>query len=159
MDYSKIDGIERLLASEEILSNREDIKRLIDFGNQILKAFTRGKFNPKSIKYHTNLSHEELLNVMRQRRVPVTTVFAPNSESQKVEYINSKFGRNQEMPSYATEIACLNILANTIRLADPSYMLEKLPPPAASPHLRAYKIVQRAYSGNNWLLPSSKDLF
>ena len=61
------------------------------------------------------------------------------------------------MSSYATEIGCAKILENTIRQVDSTYSLEIMMPNAPS-HDRAYKIVQRAYKGKNWFLPSSVDL-
>ena len=149
-----------LFAKSPFLRNPKDIQEIIQYSNRIMMVFTKGKFKPGSrfkprmIRLHTDISQNDLLRTIRQHGGANTIHFTSDDT---IEYVDGRNGRNSEISSHVTEIACLRLHENAIRVYDSTYAVINSPPQSPA-HRRAFLIVQRAYVGNGWTVPSRADL-
>lgn len=127
----------------------------ISIANKLLKAFTMGSFKPEMINFHP-VTQEELDNLVKETNVNTVAADA----SGKTVGINSKNGRNSEMPSFITQFCCWQILENTLRregILNPWGYINS--GTSKSPaHQRARNIVGMAFKRKGWRPPSMKDI-
>lgn len=128
---------------------------LIGITNKLLDLFTKGNFDPRSIRCHsvTQKELEEKVSTMS------ISTLSRNSEGGIIA-VNSKDGRDSEIPSFTTELSCLQILENTLAYYEifsksQYFIANTVDSPA---HQRAKNILSRAFEGRGWRLPSMKDI-
>lgn len=132
----------------------DQIATTISLANKILEIYTHFRFDPTSIKINTNIPSSDMASLMMCQEASGSTYEFIDGE---IRFINSRSGRNSEMPAYATQIACLIILAQSLQLPVESVGVSQMSSRSPS-HSRAIKIVYRAYERNGWILPSTFDL-
>lgn len=132
---------------------------VLSISQKLLKTLFRGKFHKKNVVLH-DVSYEELNNIVADQG-STTTSTTLEEGVRKMEIVNSKHGRNSELPSVYVEAACLLILENTLKkhniIVDAG--LIQMPKRDSAPHQRAQNIVYRAYSSKGWRVPSTKDIY
>jgi hypothetical protein len=166
-DDIKLGNISINLTTEEIrylrnyLLSKEDVgltDTTLRIANKLLYKFFIGHFDPSNIKIH-NVSQKKLEEIVAKTGSS-TTVAKKGWGSVGIEIINTRQGRNAELPSIMTQAACGLILENTLRKygidfdpKDTSLQVRISPP-----HQRAQNIVARAFKGKNYRIPSKRDL-
>jgi hypothetical protein len=126
--------------------------------NRTIAVYTKGNFDVGSINLH-NLSEKDFINLASQ--FEDKNRFYRNEDG-KLFSVSSRKGRNAEIDSIATNIACLTILENSLAIwifrwkiyETLRFRLARKP----GSHGRAQEIVKRAYSIKGMILPSSLDL-
>lgn len=128
--------------------------------NNLLRIFTRGWFDAKMINFHPVPSAqdiEQLINEGQKAGKILSSGIKVNVDGELI-YSESREGRNAEVPAVAVEYGCLHILTNSMRPYHP-FFLEQFVKTSNNPAERkAQSIAMRAYQGENWVLPSTKDL-
>lgn len=121
---------------------------------KLLNTFSMGNFHPRMVNFH-NISQRELEKILA--REGSSTTKTANGE---VLPVNSRAGRDSEIPSFTTEVACLLLLENTLikyrinfNESDLGFCTSSSPS-----HQRAINIVSGALSRKGWRLPSMVDI-
>lgn len=143
-----------LLKSIHSKKNIKISKEIQSIANKLLICFTSGTFNPSTIKVHS-VSQDELEKLVFEGNQNTIT----KTSDGKLYFLNSKIGRNDEIPAYITQFCCMQIFENTLhhyKLLNSKKMLEfkKISSPS---HQRAINLVGRAFVGEGWRLPFKLD--
>lgn len=128
---------------------------LISIANKLLVEFTKGRFDPDSITFHA--VSQDVLDE-RVRSLDISTV--KTDASGNIVAVNSRKGRDAEIPSYTTEYCCMQILENTLYhygiFSFENYL--KFFATSSPAHQRARNIISRAFRGRGWRMPSMVDI-
>ncbi len=131
-------------------------KELNEIIFKLVRVFTKGKFDPSKLIIYAGVPEEEIKKKIIKAGGSATSLIVESGEEMQT---NTKKGRNMELTAIATQIACRQILQNTFKGKGITFIwrqeFDKNEDPS---HFRATRIVERAYRGKNWNLPSMKDL-
>jgi len=130
-------------------------RHAVSIANKLLSKLTKGKFDSTSVTFYS-VTQEELIQRVKDNGANTLVV----DENKTITIINSKQGRNVEMPSYTVAYCCMQILENTLRFqrifSDENQF--KFFPTSSPPHQRAINIISRAFRGKSWKMPSMVDI-
>lgn len=123
---------------------------------ELVRVFAKGKFDQSKLIIHTGVSEDEIIEKIKEAGGAATTVI---DESGHELQTNTKHGRNMELTAITTQIACRKILQNTFRDEGITFIWKQEFDMNEDPsHFRATRIVERAFKGKGWKLPSIKEL-
>lgn len=124
--------------------NSDTLDSAINLCNNILRVYTKGAFNPDSIKVN-ELSKDDLRDSWIGK--------SKNSGNGEVYYPNTRACRNAELDAMTVEAGCLTILENSVPFSEQFKIA-----PNSTAHIRAANIVSRAYKYPTTILESTFDL-
>lgn len=156
----QLSEIEQIFLRENLINNDkiespESYDLLKSIANKLLKSFTKESFDPEEVTVNF-VSQESLEQLAFESDI---STISQDSDGKRYAK-NSKEGRNSEIPAYTTEIICLQILENTLhryRLLDlnSEFIIGTTLSPS---HQRAKNLLNRAFRGKGWRLPSMLDI-
>lgn len=135
-------------------------KVVIPIANALLKVFTKDWFDESMVNFHPVTTPFEIDELIKQalregKKCPSGIKLGHDGE---LLHTSNKAARDAEIPAMVTEYGCLYILANSIRQYHPTFASQYVVTATSASQRRARLIVERAYEGENWVLPSAKDL-
>lgn len=154
-DEKELSYVRRHVFNKRQLHIRNEV---LSISQKLLKTLFIDKFQKNEVNLH-NISYRNLNKLVADKGSGTTTANTENGLT-KITLVNSKYGRNSELPSIVNEAACLLILENTLIkyniMPDTKYItMTKRGSPS---HQRAQNIVAKAHASTGWRIPSMVDI-